>query len=342
MTLSNPPNDLSDRLQTLFIQQDELEQSQECSEGSELQMPRPRPFTPRSSSEGSIIQISPHRYSENPIITKTPPRLHSESTTPLINALPMTRAHSSPIFFSPSLPPPAPRSTSPLRSPKRVHSPFRHSSVDEGYLGAGGSSLSPEIISISEDAELEITPRNTLSTPLPYASLTFPRPLRRRPASPLRVVNNVRAASVPASPHFPAVGSVSMSSGSSTSSGKFNEAFPSDLPYFTRSISQSSSVPSTPTSTRSRSPSISSLETIPDSPDAEILATEEDEKDREQRRQLWELYGSGNSSGGSLGGAVSVGGGPRGFVAGRDKRKRWSVCGAEKRSDLNLETIWED
>jgi hypothetical protein len=26
----------------------------------------------------------------------------------------------------------------------------------------------------------------------------------------------------------------------------------------------------------------------------------------------------------------------------RDKRKRWSVCGAEKRSDLNLETIWED
>lgn len=26
----------------------------------------------------------------------------------------------------------------------------------------------------------------------------------------------------------------------------------------------------------------------------------------------------------------------------RDKRKRWSVCGAEGRGDLDLETIWED
>lgn len=25
-----------------------------------------------------------------------------------------------------------------------------------------------------------------------------------------------------------------------------------------------------------------------------------------------------------------------------DKRKRWSVCGGEKRSDLDLETIWEE
>ena len=25
-----------------------------------------------------------------------------------------------------------------------------------------------------------------------------------------------------------------------------------------------------------------------------------------------------------------------------DKRKRWSVCGAERRGDLDLETIWED
>ena len=28
--------------------------------------------------------------------------------------------------------------------------------------------------------------------------------------------------------------------------------------------------------------------------------------------------------------------------AGTDKRKRWSVCGAEKRGDLELETIWEE
>lgn len=25
-----------------------------------------------------------------------------------------------------------------------------------------------------------------------------------------------------------------------------------------------------------------------------------------------------------------------------DKRKRWSVCGGEKRGDLELETIWEE
>lgn len=25
-----------------------------------------------------------------------------------------------------------------------------------------------------------------------------------------------------------------------------------------------------------------------------------------------------------------------------DKRKRWSVCGGEKRGDLDLETIWEE
>jgi len=41
----------------------------------------------------------------------------------------------------------------------------------------------------------------------------------------------------------------------------------------------------------------------------------------------------------------SVGGRGRtlgvGFGA-RDKRKRWSVCGAERRGDLNLDTIWED
>ena len=172
----------------------------------------------------------------------------------------------------------------------------------------------------------------------PYASLTFPRPLRRRPASPLRSLNNTRAASVPASPNLFAT--QSSSNGSNGSNGRFNETFPPDLPYYGRSLSLSSSVPSTPTSARSRSPSISSLETIPDTPDAEMLAVEEDQKDRQARRQEWDLYGSSSSSGGSS--RSDAGGGTRGFGTGRDKRKRWSVCGAEKRSDLNLETIWED
>jgi hypothetical protein len=42
-----------------------------------------------------------------------------------------------------------------------------------------------------------------------------------------------------------------------------------------------------------------------------------------------------SSSGRSLSGFGSV-------YGSRDKRKRWSVCGAERRGDLDLETIWED
>ena len=40
----------------------------------------------------------------------------------------------------------------------------------------------------------------------------------------------------------------------------------------------------------------------------------------------------------------SLDGGGRGFgfTRGRSERKRWSVCGAERRGDLDLETIWED
>lgn len=103
-------------------------------------------------------------------------------------------------------------------------------------------------------------------------------------------------------------------------------------------------MPSTPTSLRSRSPSISSLETIPDIPDAEAdaeaealeleemtrlkLAAEATDADGLRRRPTAENSPSGNA---------------RGYGSSRnDKRKRWSVCGAERRQDLDLETIWED
>lgn len=115
----------------------------------------------------------------------------------------------------------------------------------------------------------------------------------------------------------------------------------------------SSSIPSTPTSLRSRSPSISSLETIPDAPDAEDAAIEAfriaqlkaaadevegDEAAIELKRKnslskLDSLIGEGGQSRGRT---LGLGGGSR------DKRKRWSVCGAERRGDLDLETIWED
>ena len=111
---------------------------------------------------------------------------------------------------------------------------------------------------------------------------------------------------------------------------KFNEHYP---PSFA-----SSSVPSTPTSMRSRSPSISSLDTIPDSPDAEDEAIEQDriaalkaaadrEDGGEYRRSSLEAPDS-RSRGSTFGK--------------RDSRKRWSVCGAERRVDLSLDTVWED
>ena len=84
---------------------------------------------------------------------------------------------------------------------------------------------------------------------------------------------------------------------------------------------------------RSRSPSISSLETIPDSPDAEReaenIAMLKAAADREDQSE----EGIRRRAGSDLG----VRGAARG-----DKRKRWSVCGAERRGDLDLETIWED
>ena len=111
----------------------------------------------------------------------------------------------------------------------------------------------------------------------------------------------------------------------------------------------SSSIPSTPTSFRSRSPSISSLETIEDSPDAEQEAQEADtiarlkaavdkETERESARRRGSLDVPGQTSG-----RMMLGTNGFGLAYGsRDKRKRWSVCGAERRGDLDLETIWED
>jgi hypothetical protein len=108
-----------------------------------------------------------------------------------------------------------------------------------------------------------------------------------------------------------------------------DEAFPAAYP---------SSVSSTPTSSRSRSPSISSLETILDSPDAEEAALE-----AERMAQL--NAAADAADGGESKGRNSLDVPARGRTLGfgsRDKRKRWSVCGAERRGDLDLETIWED
>ncbi|KAJ4144915.1 hypothetical protein LMH87_003782 [Akanthomyces muscarius] len=104
-----------------------------------------------------------------------------------------------------------------------------------------------------------------------------------------------------------------------------------------------SSIPSTPTSARSRSPSISSLETIPDSPDAEEAALEAERQAQLQAAANESAEGSDSSSDSKGRSSLDTPTRGRTLTFGpRDKRKRWSVCGAERRGDLDLETIWED
>jgi hypothetical protein len=257
--------------------------------------------------------------------------LRSRSTTSPL-APPMSRAHSMPrvdaagnlITFPPQRP------ASPAGSPSRL----RRKPVDEVFPGSPSSGRNLKGISETEPSSSDgHTPRGPerSSSPLglPY-STSLPR--RRRPSSPLRHGSQstpVGAANANAlTPTTP---------NSATSSPLYQtsrfESFLGTSSY--PGSFASSSVPSTPTSARSRSPSISSLETIPDSPDAEIAALEAD--------RIAQLQAAADAADGGETVAEAVT--PRGRTLGlgsRDKRKRWSVCGAERRGDLNLDTIWED
>ncbi|KAK8188921.1 uncharacterized protein BKA78DRAFT_354132 [Phyllosticta capitalensis] len=251
-------------------------------------------------------------------------RSHLRSTS--LSAPALTRTHSSPTPMSPTAYLTT-RPSSPLRSPARLRTPIK---LDEPYLPALSSNNS-DIGIISEDRELHVTSRgtpldrstDTSSFPGMHSGNSFSRQ-RRRPTSPLYSVS---------SPPTPAHPSPTLSA------TKFNERFPSDVSYPSSSYS-SSSMPSTPTSMRSRSPSISSLETIPDSPDAEEAAIEADRVAKLEAAAKAADGGRENLRRSSLDVPRAR---PGGFgMASRDKRKRWSVCGAEKRGDLDLETIWED
>lgn len=207
----------------------------------------------------------------------------------------------------------------------------------------------PSVCDISEDAELELTPRAvngsphmTPFQPSPMSSFygssgSLPRSGRRRPTSPLHQ-SSVAFGSATSAPaiHTP-TSTPSTSSSPMLSSTKFNEPFPGAYSHYPSSLA-SSSVPSTPTSMRSRSPSISSLETIPDSPDAEAEALEADRIAR-----LKAAADRENGDDDAKGSGFDVPSERRTLNFGkRDSRKRWSVCGAERRGDLDLETIWED
>ncbi|KAJ5728441.1 hypothetical protein N7493_004771 [Penicillium malachiteum] len=157
------------------------------------------------------------------------------------------------------------------------------------------------------------------------------------------LIANIDASDIPShrSPalHFPLhfqqpMGSPPSAHTSPILGGKYNESYPG------QSASSTSSVPSTPTSLRSRSPSISSLETIPDIPDAEAEAVEEDDRIAQLKAAADAADAASNNN--RRRGAPDAPSLSSSFSTVRGGRKRWSVCGAERRQDLDLETIWED
>ncbi len=284
------------------------------------------PETP-SALPKTFIHTLPFRPRDRSPLTKT--HLRSWSSASSLSCPLMTRAHSSPSPDTAALIIPMAtsiRPTSPLGPSGRRRSPLRRSS-DEPYLSFEGQVDIGE--TISENSELDLKPRvaadgeTVPSSPGSLTYQTFPR-VRRRPSSPL--YQSSQPTSRGGTPNSFLRTSTSSPS---LSAVQFNEPYPSNYSF------SSSSMPSTPTSFRSRSPSISSLETIPDSPDAELEA--------ETLAELKAAADNENDSEGEEFGRKRLGLDVMGRGgAMRDKRKRWSVCGAERRGDLDLETIWED
>lgn len=268
-------------------------------------IPANLPYRPRTTSP--LSGISHHTRSRSAASTLAPPMIRTQSLPGANGA-----GH---ILFSPQ------RSSSPSRSPIRpqqVRLPRKP--ADEAFP------TSPTRTSVF-DQERRVTERNSVPN-LSFAGSSVPLARVRRPASPLRHVN--------------ILGGASASGASSPTTPSSSYRSYDSISSYTSATSMTSSIPSTPTSTRSRSPSISSLETIPDSPDAEEAALEAERiaqlkaaADAADRAEGSETKGRSSldvpSRGRTLGGFGS-----------RDKRKRWSVCGAERRGDIDLETVWEE
>lgn len=294
------------------------------------QQPDPQ-LSPSSHSPTSPTKESLVIRTTNPIQPSTPSRPRAGSPQRKMRPLsgsaiagippPMQRAHSSPgvdssgRYIHPYGTPRRP--VSPLPSHRR-RSPLR-STMEESYPGGSswsGLNMEPNI---PENEELELSELD-LSHPSPISSYsnTFPRS-RRRTNGPLH--QSASAPSLHARAMSPGYAGRTSPSPSIAAQRFTNE------PYPMYSFSSASSIPSTPTSLRSRSPSISSLETIEDSPDAEEAAMMEAEEakvvleDGEPRRTSLEVRGNNLRS--------------------NKERKRWSVCGAERRADFSLEPIEE-
>jgi len=203
--------------------------------------------------------------------------------------------------------------------------------MEESYpVSWSGLAIEPNI---PEHAELDLSERlpESLShtSPIPTYHNTFPRS-RRRPASPLHTSASAPALAGPrsdiraTSPH---------AGGTSSPQPRY---YPSDIFPTSFGYSSASSMPSTPSSFRSRSPSISSLETIEDSPDAEEAARLAAEEDAKYRAEMGEagIEPGDSRRRSSLDGRASS-------LRSNKERKRWSVCGAERRADFSLEPIEE-
>lgn len=268
---------------------------------------------------------------------------HMRSRSAASLAPPMARTQSLPgvngaghILYSPQL-----RSSSPSVSPNRARAPRK--SADESFP------TSPTRMSVHNLPERRLSERSSAPNLSLGPSSGIQGSRLRRPASPLRTLAQLGTAPLPDVPEtVPESASETIHEDSREAAYEVPSSVassPSYRPYDPLSSSYSygasylsSSVPSTPTSARSRSPSISSLETIPDSPDAEEAALE---AERIAQLKAAADAAEGGESKGRSGLDVPVRGRTLGFGS-RDKRKRWSVCGAERRGDLDLETIWED
>lgn len=318
--------------------------ARQLSNTSDDSMSSHRPSTPRSQTDPAPETTYTYHMQPRNRSPYARSHLRSQSGHSAL-APPMTRAHSLPIVMqtpgrlslSPS-PMPLDRPSSPLRSPKprsprTIEPRLSTTGMQERYgsgirpASVGSFEGAPSVCDIAEDAELELTPRASSSMSSLYSS-TGSLSRRRRPASPLYHVAIPFGAPPTSTPSVSTP--TSAASSPMLAPSKFNEHYPSSF--------ASSSVPSTPTSMRSRSPSISSLETIEDSPDAEDMALEADRI--AQLKAAADREDGGEPRRSSL--DVPEGRG-RSFNFGkRDSRKRWSVCGGERRVDLSLGTVWED
>lgn len=285
-------------------------------------------------------QQTPNSHHQSPM-AHAPLRSHTSSGMSVLPPM-MQRAYSSPGLDSTGrliVPPAADqqqRPPSPLgHSSTRRRSPLR-SAMEEIYPSGptwSGLCIGPNI---PEHAELDISHSGGLphagvsEAELGHTSLSTPYNTipRSRRTHPMALYHSSSTPNLPRS----AANSISASNSPLLNAQRYaNEPYPL---HPALSFGSGSSMPSTPTSLRSRSPSISSLETIPDTPDAEEAARAEEEeylKNRASGGEGEEIDGRDVRRRSSL--EMRFGG--------KEKRKRWSVCGAERRGDFSLEVIEE-